>query len=301
MRIGSDAHKELFCRRFHEAHRAYEPDDLPWPELDELSLDRLRAIPFWEEAIANENDAGVMFHHLREVVDDPVIREAVELQGFEEARHARLLHHLVERYGIEVPPRPPEPVPADVERAFVGFGYSECLDSFGAYGLFALARRAAFFPEALFEIFDRILDEEAQHTVFFVNWLAHHEATHGRGSWPWLALTAARGYGGAIWRLVEVARSGEDTQEGFTATGARTFLDDLTPAVFVSTCVEENARRMRPIDPELLQPRLLPRLARLGLPLLRLVPIRFGGKPSPQDSHRHSPNDSPRVEERAGH
>lgn len=279
MRIGSDAHKELFCRRFQEAHRAYEPEDLPWPELDQVSLERLRAIPFWEEAVANEKDAGIMFDHLREVVTDPVIREAVSLQGYEEARHARLLHHLIERYSLDVPPREPEPVPAEVERAFVGFGFAECLDSFGAYGLFALARRAAFFPEPLFDIFDRILDEEAQHTVFFVNWLAHREASRGRGAWPLRALTTLRGYGGAVWRLVEVARSGEDTQEGFTARAGRTFLDDLTPAVFVSTCISENERRMSAIDPELLQPRLLPRLARVGLPLLRLVPIRLGGKP----------------------
>ena len=42
MRIGSDAHKELFCRWFINTHRAYEPEDLPWPELDDASIARLR-------------------------------------------------------------------------------------------------------------------------------------------------------------------------------------------------------------------------------------------------------------------
>lgn len=60
MQIGSTEHKELFCRSFLESHRAYEPADLPWPELDGLSLARLRAIPIWKLALEIEVAAGVM-------------------------------------------------------------------------------------------------------------------------------------------------------------------------------------------------------------------------------------------------
>lgn len=35
MRIGSQEHKELFCRWFMDTHNVYEPVDLPWPDLDE--------------------------------------------------------------------------------------------------------------------------------------------------------------------------------------------------------------------------------------------------------------------------
>jgi hypothetical protein len=38
MKIGSEAHKELFCRSFMESHQKYEPEQLPWPDLDDASL-----------------------------------------------------------------------------------------------------------------------------------------------------------------------------------------------------------------------------------------------------------------------
>ena len=31
MKIGSEAHKELFCQTFFEGHVKYEPAELPWP------------------------------------------------------------------------------------------------------------------------------------------------------------------------------------------------------------------------------------------------------------------------------
>jgi hypothetical protein len=289
MRIGSESHKELFCREFLAAHRPYEAEDFEWPDLDEVSLERLRGIPFWGEALANETDAGAMIDRLAAVTTDPLIREAVALQAFEEARHARILRHLLRRYDITSPEPVPEAIPADVEKAFIGFGYSECLDSFGAFGIFELARQSGYFPPALFTIFDQILNEEAQHTVFFLNWVADLQAKRGRGNLPFRTFTALRGYGSAIGRLVELARSGEDTQEGFTTTGASSFLDDLTPARFVATCISENRRRMRRISPELLQPRLLPFLSRIGLPILRLIPIRLGsGGDDPATSAREA-------------
>lgn len=276
MKIGSQAHKDLFCREFLAAHRRYEAEDLAWPDFDDVALGRLRAIPFWQEALANETDAGAMIARLADGVEDPQIREAVALQGFEEARHARILRYLLRRYDIPVEEPVPEEIPADVEGAFLRFGYSECLDSFGAYGLFELARQSGYFPESLLAVFDQILNEEAQHTVFFVNWAAYLHTSRGQGSLAFRTWAAARGYGAAIGRLVELARSGEDTQEGFTTTAAGSFLDELTPARFVATCIAENRRRMASISPELLRPRLLPFLARLGLPLLRLVPIKLG-------------------------
>lgn len=276
MKIGTEAHKELFCREFLTAHRPYEAEDFAWPDFDEVSLARLRGIPFWQEALANETDAGAMIARLADTVTDPLLREAIALQGFEEARHGRILRHLLRRYDIPTAEPVPEEIPSDVEGAFLRFGYSECLDSFGAYGLFELARQSGYFPESLFAVFDQIMNEEAQHTVFFVNWAAYLHASRGHGGLPFRAWASAKGYGAAIGRLVELARSGEDTQEGFTTTAASSFLDDLTPARFVATCIAENRRRMAGISPELLQPRLLPFLARIGLPVLRLLPIKLG-------------------------
>jgi len=47
IKVGSDAHRELFCRQFLETHELYDPAVLPWPELDDAQLDRLRSVPFW--------------------------------------------------------------------------------------------------------------------------------------------------------------------------------------------------------------------------------------------------------------
>ncbi len=86
MKIGSEAHKKLFCRSFMESHLEYEPEQLPWPQLDSETHDRLRGIPFWEKAFDTEREAEVLVSPYAEMVDDPVCREAIALQGREEGR-----------------------------------------------------------------------------------------------------------------------------------------------------------------------------------------------------------------------
>lgn len=102
MKIGSEAHKELFCRSFMESHLNYEPERLPWPQLDGVGLERLRGIPFWEKALDTEWEAGDLVSAYAQTVSDPVLREAIALQGVEEARYARLIDTLIKQYGIEL-------------------------------------------------------------------------------------------------------------------------------------------------------------------------------------------------------
>lgn len=273
--IGSDKHKELFCRTFLMAHRRFEPDDLPWPELAADDVAKLRAIPFWDEALGTEQEAGPMVQAAADASHDPLVREAIALQAYEEARHGRLIRHLLDRYGIDVPDRPPPPVVPDPERAFVDFGYDECLDAFGAFGLFELARRAEYLPKAFFDIFGHVLDEEAQHIVFFVNWVAWRAFQAGRGDRLRRGTGALWHYGKSLaGRLRMLLAGGGESQAAFVATGTTTFLDELTPTLFLETCLAENARRMSVFDARLLQPRLLPALARTGVRALRLVPGR---------------------------
>lgn len=127
MEIGSEAHKELFCKSFIDSHLQYEPDKLPWPVLDDLALERLRAIPFWEEALDTEREAGVMVSAFAQTVSDPLIREAIALQGREESRHARLIEFLINHYDIKVSERPVPVVPDKIETAFIDFGFGECI------------------------------------------------------------------------------------------------------------------------------------------------------------------------------
>ena len=56
MRVGTEEHKFLFCNDFIKTFAPFEPENLPWPELDEVSLARLRAVPIWTMALEVEPD-----------------------------------------------------------------------------------------------------------------------------------------------------------------------------------------------------------------------------------------------------
>ena len=245
MKIGSKTHKELFCQTFVASHLDYNPEHLPWPELDGAALERLRGIPFWEKALDTERQAGVLVSGYAETLSDPILRDAIALQGMEEARHARMIGTLVERYGIEMPERPAVELPGNIELAFTDFGFDECLDSFFAFGLFGIARQSGLFPESLFTIFDPILDEEARHIVFFVNWITYLQISRGLGANVLRASKSLWHYGRSLRHLIDAFGSSDANGSGFTATGANAFAMDLTPELFLSTCLEENARRTR--------------------------------------------------------
>ena len=273
MKIGSEEHKQRFCRDFIASHCRFEPRRLTWPQLDELALSRLRAIPFWQEVLYTERRAGAIVDAYAQEIADPLVHEAVALQGFEEARHAELLRQMVGRYGIVADERPlDEPLGPDLHRAFADFGYGECLDSFLGFGVFKIARRSAFLPEPLFEIFDMLMREETRHIVFFINWMAWHQATRGRIA-GWLrGANAARYYARAIARLLATVRRGRRANDGkdFSATQASVFLEGFTLRGLIEECCAEHERRMRDFDPNLLRPRFLPRMAGMGLAGLRL-------------------------------
>ena len=85
MKIGSDEHKQRFCRQFMASHCRFDPASLAWPDLDDVALGRLRGIPFWQEVLHTERRAGVIVAAFARTIADPLVREAVTIQGFEEA------------------------------------------------------------------------------------------------------------------------------------------------------------------------------------------------------------------------
>ncbi len=272
MQLGSVEHKELFCRSFMDSYRQYEPESLPWPDLDDVALNTLRGIPFWEQALDIELDAGVMVSSYSETVKDPLIKEAIALQGREECRHSHLIKTLISHYEVEISPRPPVKVPENIESAFTTFGFGECLDSFFAFGLFAIAREANIFPEQLFTIFDPILDEEARHIVFFVNWFTYTQIQRSQG-FPLLRNAKTLWYySKAISNLISAFGDSDPSGTGFTATGARIFTEDLTAEKFIAVCLRENEYRMSKYDSRLIQPRFLPKLASIARQTLLLIP-----------------------------
>jgi len=281
VKIGSAAHKELFCRTFLAQHRPYQPEQLDWPVLDDEALALLRGLPFWTHALQAEEDAGPMITACAALEPDRTIRQALELQALEEARHARIIKHMIERYRLPLGEIRVE-MPADVLVAFIDFGFEECLDSFGAFGLFKLGRQHLVMPAPLFDIFDQVMQEEASHIVFFLNWFAYRQANRGRLPSTFRHAKALKHYLRALRKLAGLAFS-DDTAEGkdFIISGAEAFVENLTPAAVLAACLEENTRRLAVFDRRLLRPQLAPRLARLALGILNRLPHR-GRRVRPQ-------------------
>jgi hypothetical protein len=270
IKAGSKAHKELFCRQFIETHQVFDPQTLPWPDLDAASLARLRGVPFWQEVYHTERRAGAIVDAFRPQVFDPLVREAVALQGVEESRHANLIRVMIDRYGLEATEQPLEEFPANLETAFIDFGFGECLDAFLGFGAFKTARQSAFLPEGMFEIFDVLMHEETRHIVFFINYMAWREKDRGHIALA-RAVKSAWFYGRAARRLFGMVQRGQDANDGrdFAVTQTNMFLDGFSFRQFVEDCYQENARRMSEFDPHLMQPRLLPAIADLAVRGLR--------------------------------
>src|SRR5262249_41417418 len=91
MKIGSQEHRDAFCADFTRTYVEYDPKTLPWPDLDDVALQRLRSVPFWEEVFYTERRAGAIVAAFTESVSDPVLKSAIALQGEEETRHANLI------------------------------------------------------------------------------------------------------------------------------------------------------------------------------------------------------------------
>src|SRR5665213_288296 len=98
--IGSVAHKTLFCRMLLDSYDPYRPAVIAWPALAPEALARLTGLPFWDIAVATEEKAARRMQALADTTDDPLIREAVALNAFEERRHKDVLGHMIRSYGI---------------------------------------------------------------------------------------------------------------------------------------------------------------------------------------------------------
>jgi hypothetical protein len=150
-------------------------------------------------------------------------------------------------------------------------GYSECIDSFFAFGLFESARRSGFFPPALVDTFEPVMQEEARHILFFVNWAAWHRRTMPLWRRPWFELKVLAIWLVLIWERVRIARDvGNGVQDNnFTMTGAKSVGEDLSLAGVLELSLAENHRRMSPYDERLIRPFAVPALARLARRFIR--------------------------------
>jgi len=271
--LGSHEHKTLFCEDFIASHDPFKPEDIRWPELDSAALERLKALPVWTEAVNTEYETGLKVAAFGAAEKDPLMKKAIALQGYEEERHFRILELMTSHYAIPVTRRG-EPTLPEPQWGFLGVGYAECFDSFFAFGIFALAQRSGFFPKALTDVFEPILQEEARHILFFANWAEYRQQRTPLWARPAHAfnngLAASMQVIGRL-KLAFAAGGGEDgdgIDDNFMMDAKQAF-GEVSARSFIELCLAENERRLAPYDPRLARPRLAPSAARL---ILRLLP-----------------------------
>jgi hypothetical protein len=260
IRFGSEAHKILFCRTLLDTFDPYKPAVIDWPKLDKEAQDRITALPIWDIAVQTENRAGLNVCTYAEEIADPLLRKAVELNGFEERRHRHVLSNLVEAYGIKLAPEPHYDRPRDPEWAFMVTGYSECIDSFFAFGLFETAKRSGFFPGELVDTFEPVVHEEGRHILFFVNWVAWWRRNMPLWRRPWFELKVLGVWAFLIWERLGIAKDiGHGEQDNnFTVNGAEQLGKDIGVRGLMDICLAENGRRLGIYDPRLKRPRFVP-------------------------------------------
>ncbi|MGC9271973.1 ferritin-like domain-containing protein [Acidiphilium sp.] len=291
MKPGSEAHKRAMCTMFHETFNPYKPSVLAWPKLDEETRNKITSLPIWDIAVQTEGKARLrMAAYARQIAAlDPDMGKTIALNGWEENRHKEVLSKLVEVYDIPLEPEPPYVEPRDPEWAYMVTGYSECIDSFFAFGLFELAKRSGFFPAELVETFEPVIQEECRHILLFANWVAWHRANLALPQRLWFELRVAAVYAFLGWERMGIARGmddgskakpgGKPQDNNFTINGTKAVsAEEVKVSELMRICLEENDRRFAGYDQRLLRPTTMPRLVRLAL---KFMPRP---KPSPKSS-----------------
>jgi hypothetical protein len=269
---GSERHLRMFCELLLQTHNPYKPAVIDWPQLEPEALHRVTSLPIWDIAVQTEGRASIRVRTFAATVQHPLLRRALEMDADEEARHKTVLSKLVEAYGIKLAPEPDYPPPADPEWGWLVTGYSECIDSFFAFGLFAAAKRSGFFPAELVETFEPVIQEEGRHILFFVNWAAWYKRQLPWWRRPLYTFKVLRVWAFLIWERIGIARGidadGAASDANFTMTGSAAVAEPLSLKALIELCLAENERRMAGYDKRLLRPETVPRLARLAARLL---------------------------------
>jgi hypothetical protein len=273
IQLGSEAHLRLFCLELLETHDPYKPAVIDWPKLDEQTRQRIVSLPIWDIAVQTEGRAGLNVRTFAQRSCAGLLKEAVDMDAFEESRHKLVLHNMVQAYGIELQPEPQYTAPRDAEWAFMVTGYSECIDSFFGFGLFDLAKTSGFFPNELVETFEPVMREEGRHILFFVNWVAWWRRNMPWWRRPWFELKVLGVWIFLIWERIGTARKveshGNAADNNFTLSGSRELGVDVSFRQLAEICLKENDRRLAPYDPRLIRPAFVPAAVRFALRFMR--------------------------------
>ena len=275
IKIGSKEHRQMVCQMFRETFNPYRPTFMDWPKLTDQEIDRLKSLPIWDIAVQTEGKARLrMAAYVKEIVD-PEWADAIARNAWEENRHKEVLSDLVRFYGIPLASESPYSVPKDPEWAYLVTGFSECWDSFYAFGLFAIAEKSGFFTKELIETFEPVMQEECRHILLFANWLAWH-----RANLPWIKrilfeLNVIAVHAFLVYERIGLIKTmdaeGEEhfQDNNFTINGVAELGNEKTTlADFLRLCLSEDDRRFSGYDRRLLCPETAPFLTKMALWLL---------------------------------
>ena len=272
IKFGDPTHFAMLTQLLLDTYNPYRPAVLDWPKLEPHTLARITSLPIWEIAVQTEIKASARIEAFAKTVRDPQLRVALMHMAGEERRHRDVLSRLVAAYDIPLPPDEDYVLPNDAEWGFMVTGYSECIDSFFAYGLFEMASRSGYFPPELVDTFEPVVQEEGRHILFFMNWIAWHKATMPLWRRPYFALKTAAVWGFLIWERIGIARAVdglEGADANFTMTGSKALSDELDPASLIDLCLEADKKRMAGYDARLKRPTTMPKLARFARLFIR--------------------------------
>lgn len=146
---------------------------------------RFTSLPIWDIAVETEGKARLRMAAYAATIADPDMKDAIARNAWEENRHKEVLSRLVVSYGIPMAKEPPYITPRDTEWAYMVTGFSECVDSFFAFGLFELAKRSGLFPVELVETFEPVMQEECRHIPSLICISSHTGILQlERSRWP---------------------------------------------------------------------------------------------------------------------
>ncbi len=140
----------MFSRMLLDTFNPYKPAVIDWPRLEADARNRLVSLPIWDIAVQTEGKASVSVMTYAATIADPLLQAGDRAQRLRGRRGTRRCWPTWCRPTASRSRRSrPIPQPRDPEWAFMVTGYSECIDSFFAFGLFEVARRSGYFPPEL--------------------------------------------------------------------------------------------------------------------------------------------------------
>ena len=271
LKVGSPEHLRVTCGVLLDTFDPYRPAVLAWPHLEPDTEKRLMGLPFWDVAVETEGYASTRMQAMADIQSDQLIKEAITLNAFEEGRHKLVIRNMLNFYRIPLKEEGNYAPPANPEMMFIRTGYGECLDSFFAFGLFWMAKESGYFPPELVNVFEPVVNEEARHIMFFVNWVEYTAANKSFLPRLWFrakCLSALIMSGIGRIGLAGMSEDGGKGGDNFVASGGAALTNGLSLRRLLEVALAEDTRRMAAFDPRLKRPWIMPFFARIALAVI---------------------------------